>query len=130
MNNAKAMTNGDVDKTFNGFPTIKVGRSYKLQIGNSSLTAFCAAPDKFVVKAGSVMDMESWPNCLEPEYVEPTWGLDCDIMAVSGCVDRLDESRILTFIKDYDEATPLAIAKMAANSDDENSVRLWQEVFS
>jgi len=113
--------------TFNGFPTIKVGHSYILKSGKSSLTAFCAAPDKFVVKAGSVIDLEPWPNCLEPGYVEPDWdNADIDL-ALSGCAERLDESMILTFVKDYAEGSPLRMAQLVTGRDSNDLALLWVE---
>ena len=45
MNNATVTTNGNVDKTFNSFPTIKIGHSYKLQIGTRLGTGSCGRTD-------------------------------------------------------------------------------------
>ena len=106
-------------------PDIEVGCSYTLNSGKSSLRAFCESPDRFVVKAGSVIDLTPWPNCLAPEYTEPDWG-NADIdLALSGCAERLDSSMILTFVKDYDGGSPLRMAQLATGRDDKTLASLW-----
>ena len=113
---------------YNHYPSIIVGRSYRLESGKSSLTAFCSAPDSFVVKAGSVIDIEPWPNCLDSDYIEPDWG-NADIdLALSGCAERLDSSMILTFVRDYSGGDSLRVAQFATGRDDKTLADLWIEI--
>lgn len=90
--------------------------------------AFYAAPDKFVVKAGSVIDLELWPGSLKEGYKEPDWGLADFDLALSRRADRLDSSMILTFTRDYGGSSPLQVAQMATGTDSRDVIDLWREI--
>ena len=109
-------------------PSIKAGHAYELKHGKSSLMAFYAAPDKVVVKAGSAIDLELWPDSLKEGYTEPDWGLADFDLALSGCAERLDSSMILTFTRDYGGSSPLQVAQMATGTDSRDVIDLWREI--
>lgn len=111
------------------FPTFEVGHFYKLKIGATAVVAFCQDASTFVVMAGSVIDSAHWPSCLEPGYKEPSWGRVADELVVSGCADKLQPGYLITFIKNYDSATPLELAQLATGREDVDAASLWTNVF-
>lgn len=111
------------------FPAFEVGHFYKLALGATAVVAFCQDASTFVVVAGSVMDTAHWPSCLDPGYKEPSWGHAADELVVSGCADKLQSGYLITFIKDYDSATPLDMAQLATGREDADAANLWSDVF-
>lgn len=129
MNNATATAGGEAEKAIDGFPTIRPGHFYKLQQGDTKVVAFCRPEGKFEVKAGSVIDMEPWPNCLEPGYKDPTWVHISMDLAARDCIYKKNPDFMAFFGKDYDGASPLEMAQVATGSEDVDPAKLWVEVF-
>ena len=111
---------------YTGFPSILVGHSYELKYNKSNLIAHCKSSNQFVIKQGSVIDLSNWPNCLESNFKDPNWNLADVNLALSNCAVNNDNG-LLTFVKDYDGATPIEMAWMATGKDEPGLDALWSE---